>query len=118
MLNILKNKNIATFLCLLLLAVNFNVAQAAREESAKQLVEKFQTELIAVMKQGKELGFKGRYDKLEPAITKSHDLNKITRVVVGKDWEKLSTEQQQKLVDVFSRLSVASYAYNFKDFAG
>ena len=118
MLNILKNKNIATFLCLLLLAVNFNVAQAAREESAKQLVEKFQTELIAVMKQGKELGFKGRYDKLEPAITKSHDLNKITRVVVGKEWEKLSTEQQQKLVDVFSRLSVASYAYNFKDFAG
>lgn len=118
MLNELKNKSIAAFLCLLLLAVFLNPAQAAQEESAKQVVEKFQAELITVMKQGKELGFKGRYDKLETAITKSHDLNKIARVVVGKEWEKLSNEQQQKLVDVFSRLSIASYAYNFKDFSG
>lgn len=118
MLSLLKNKSVLFFVCLVLLSVNFAVAQAAQEETAKQVVEEFQAELIAVMKQGKELGFKGRYDKLSTAITKSHDLNKIARVVVGKEWEKLSEEQQQKLVDVFSQLSIASYAYNFKDFSG
>jgi phospholipid transport system substrate-binding protein len=45
-------------------------------------------------------------------------LNKIARIVVGKEWEKLSESQQQKLVDVFSKLSVASYAHNFKDYSG
>lgn len=112
----LKNKSLVAFFCLFLWSVYFSVAQA--EETAKQVVEGFQAELIAVMKQGKELGFKGRYDKLSSAIAKSHDLNKIARVVVGKEWEKLSEEQQQKLVDVFSQLSIASYAYNFKDFSG
>jgi phospholipid transport system substrate-binding protein len=118
MLNRLKNKSLWVFVCLFLLMFNFSVAQAAQEQTAKQVVEEFQAELIAVMRQGKELGFKGRYDKLDAAIAKSHDLNKIARVVVGKEWAKLSVEQQQKLVDVFSHLSIASYAYNFKDFSG
>lgn len=118
MLSMLKNKSIWFFVGLFLLTFNFTVAQAAQEETAKQVVEEFQAELIAVMKQGKELGFKGRYDKLSVAIAKSHDLTKIARVVVGKEWAKLSEEQQKKLVDVFSQLSIASYAYNFKDFSG
>ena len=87
-------------------------------EGAKQVVEKFQSELIAVMKSGKQLGFSGRYDKLSAPVSNSHDLNKIARIVVGKEWEKLSPDQQKKLVDVFSRLSIASYAHNFKEFAG
>ena len=117
MFHILKNKSIATFVCLFLLSICFSNAYA-QEETAKQVVESFQTELISVMKQGKELGFKGRYDKLSVAIAKSHDLTKIARVVVGKEWAKLSEEQQQKLVDVFSQLRIASYAYNFKSFSG
>jgi phospholipid transport system substrate-binding protein len=113
----LKNKTGWYFIGLFLLTVYVSIAQA-QEETARQVVENFQSELIAVMKQGKELGFKGRYDKLNTAIAKSHDLNKIARVVVGKEWAKLSEEQQQKLVDVFTRLSVASYSYNFKEFSG
>ena len=112
----LKSKSIFTFFCLFLWASFFGVAYA--EETAKQVVEEFQAELIAVMKQGKELGFKGRYDKLAPAIEKSHDLNKIARVAIGKEWEKLSADQQKKFEDTFTELSVASYAFNFKEFSG
>ena len=86
--------------------------------SARQIVEKFQAELIAVMKDGKKLGYTGRYDRLKDPISNSHELTKIARIVVGKEGEKLSEEQQQKLVDVFSRLSIASYAHNFKDYSG
>ena len=91
---------------------------AVAEETAKQVVEMFQDQLIGVMKQGKELGFKGRYDKLDVAVKKSHDLPKIARIVVGKQWEELTPEQQTKLEAVFSELSVSAYAHNFKDFSG
>jgi len=93
-------------------------ARAEDTSSARQIVEKFQAELIEAMKSGKQLGYAGRYEKLFAAVSNSHDLTKIARIVVGKEWEKLSETQQQQLVDVFSKFSVASYAHNFKDYAG
>ena len=93
-------------------------SETGKISSAKNVVLAFQDELIAVMQQGEVLGFKGRYDKLETAIIKSHDLTKIARIVVGKEWRNLSNEQKSTLTDVFSRLSVSAYAYNFKAFSG
>ena len=93
-------------------------AQTESGATARQVVEKFQAELIDVMKNGKQLGYAGRYDKLTGPVSNSHDLTKIARIVVGKEWEKLSEQQQQKLVDIFIRLSIASYAHNFKDYSG
>jgi len=90
----------------------------AEEMSARRVVENFQDSLIEVMKQGKALGFQGRYDKLDAAVRKSHDLPKIARIVVGKQWEGLTSEQQAKLEAVFSQLSVSAYAHNFKDYSG
>lgn len=101
-----------------LLSLMVSSVSFADELSARQVVEAFQNELLAVMKQGKDLGFKGRYDKLDPAVRKSHDLPKIARIVVGKQWEELSTEQQTKLETVFSQLSISAYAHNFKDYSG
>ena len=115
---VLKNMKLAVFFIMCLFATVNAFAQAESGETAKQVVDKFQTELIAVMKNGKQLGYAGRYDKLYEPVSNSHDLTKIARIVVGKEWEKLSEDQQQKLVDVFIRLSVASYAHNFKDFSG
>ncbi|MDP3333495.1 MAG: ABC transporter substrate-binding protein [Methylococcaceae bacterium] len=93
-------------------------AETESSASAKQIVEKFQSDLIAVMKEGQKLGYAGRYEKLKEAVINSHDLSKIARIVVGKEGEKLSEEQQQKLDEVFSKLSIASYAHNFKDYSG
>lgn len=86
--------------------------------TAKQVVDKFQNELLSVMKKGKQSSFSDRYSELYNAVANSHDLTKIARIVVGKEWEKLSSEQQQKLVEVFSKLSVAAYTHNFKDYNG
>jgi phospholipid transport system substrate-binding protein len=93
-------------------------AVAEEVATARQIVDNFQAQLVAVMKEGKQLGYAGRYAKLFDAVANSHDLSKIARIVVGKEWEKLSEAQQQQLVDVFSKLSVASYAHNFKEFSG
>jgi phospholipid transport system substrate-binding protein len=115
---VLKNMKLTVVFIFCLLASANAFAQTESRETAKQVVDKFQTELIAVMKNGKQLGYAGRYDKLYAPVSNSHDLTKIARIVVGKEWEKLSEAQQQKLVDIFIRLSVASYAHNFKDFSG
>ncbi len=93
-------------------------AIAEKPSAAKDIVLNFQKQLIAVMEQGKTLGFQGRYEQLEKAIVDSHDLTKIARIVVGKEWKKLSDEQKATLTDVFSRLSISAYAHNFKDFSG
>lgn len=102
----------------LLVLLVFSPLGAAEEQTARQVVDEFQNELLGIMKQGKSLGFSGRYDKLDVLVKKSHDLPKIARIVVGKQWEELTPEQQEKLETVFSRLSVSAYAHNFKDFSG
>ena len=93
-------------------------ADITKTLEAKEIALKFQDELIAAMQQGETLGFQGRYDKLETAIVKSHDLVKIARIVIGKEWKKISEEQRAVLVDVFRRLSISAYAYNFKAYSG
>lgn len=116
MLRIFNHKLWHSVLVICFLAITIGSSYAA--EAPRQVVEEFQNALIEVMKQGKTLGYKGRYDKLSPAIMRSHDLTKIARIVVGKEWESLTPEQQNSLTDVFTKLSIASYAHNFKDFFG
>nr|WP_232463813.1 ABC transporter substrate-binding protein [Methylovulum psychrotolerans] len=103
---------------MVLSALLLGSAVAEEVATARQIVDNFQAQLVAVMKEGKQLGYAGRYAKLFDAVANSHDLTKIARIVVGKEWEKLSEAQQQQLIDVFSKLSVASYAHNFKEFSG
>jgi phospholipid transport system substrate-binding protein len=98
--------------------VSFSAAQSVFAQTAREVVEKFQADLIDIMKNGKALGYEGRYKKLSQSVADSHDLTKIARIVIGKDWQDLSEEQQQKMIDVFSQLSIASYAFNFKDYSG
>ena len=114
----LKSLKLVLVFMISILATSAVYAQDDEVATAKQVVEKFQSELIAVMKDGKKLGYAGRYQKLSDLISNSHDLTKIARIVVGKEWEKLSEDQQQKLTDIFIRLSIASYAHNFKDYSG
>ncbi|MFZ9610475.1 MAG: ABC transporter substrate-binding protein [Methylococcales bacterium] len=115
---ILKKIQLVLFYIFCLAVTNTTLAQTDSAATAKQVVEKFQSELITVMKNGKQLGYAGRYKNLTQPVSDSHDLTKIARIIVGKEWEKLSETQQQKLVDAIIRLSIASYAHNFKDFSG
>ncbi len=95
-----------------------NDTELKKEVEAKGIVLEFQSQLIDTMKQGETLGYKGRYEKLESVVVSSHDLTKIARIVVGKEWKKFTNEQKIKLTDIFSRLSIATYAYNFKSYSG
>ncbi|MCK5665387.1 MAG: ABC transporter substrate-binding protein [Thiotrichaceae bacterium] len=93
-------------------------ADAGETEVASQVVKDFQAELLNVMQQGDKLTFEQRFEQLKPVVLKSHDLTKITRIVVSKEWKKLSIEQKKELIRKFSTLSIASYAHYFNSFSG
>ena len=96
------------------------VAKAASESipSASDVVSGFQSDLLSVMKKAGKLGYQGRYSKLEPSVKKSHDLRTIARIVTGRAWKGLDDEQRRDFVDIFGRLSIATYAHKFDGYSG
>ncbi|MBE0469499.1 MAG: ABC transporter substrate-binding protein [Methyloprofundus sp.] len=93
-------------------------AEVDETEAASQVVQGFQSELLNIMQQGDKLNFEQRFEQLKPVVIKTHDLAKITRIIVSKEWQNLSTEQKEELIQKFSTLSIASYAHYFKSFSG
>jgi len=91
---------------------------AKAETSASEVVAAFYDSLTDTMKQGDELGFEGRYKKLEPAVTKAFNLPLMARYASGPAWAKATPEEQKNLVEAFSSFSVATYASRFTKFGG
>ncbi len=90
----------------------------AAVEDAKQVVQSYYSTLLGVMHKGKELGYKGRYDTLKPAVDKSFDLALMAQTTVGGFWDSMSPEQRTQLVEAFEDFTVANYAHNFDDYGG
>jgi phospholipid transport system substrate-binding protein len=91
---------------------------AAPAGSAVDTIKTFYDTLLSVMQQAKALGLKGRYDKLDPAIHKAFNLPLMTQLSVGPDWQKLSPDEQKRLIAAFSDLSVSTYAARFDGYSG
>jgi len=115
-MDISYKKIIALMLVLLYPAALWGVAQESA--TAREVVETFQGHLIDAMKAGKKAGYAGRFAKLHDPVMQSHDLEKIARIIMGKEWERLTADQQRTFVDVFSKFSVSSYAHNFRGYNG
>ena len=94
------------------------VAPAGAADSATQVIENLHAELLAVMKQANELGYEGRYQRLDPIVTSSYDLPFIAKFVMGRQWKTLSGEQKSEFVKTFTKLSIATYAANFSGYSG
>lgn len=90
----------------------------AADASSMAVVREFYASLLDTMKQGETLGFEGRYKKLQPEILKAFDLPLMTRYAAGPAWHKLSDADKTRLVDAFSRFSVATYAHRFPTHRG
>jgi phospholipid transport system substrate-binding protein len=91
---------------------------AGAADPATASVTGFCDALLDTMKQAKQLGVKGRYDKLAPVLNKTYDLGLMSRIAVGKSWDTLSAPQQQSIVNAFTRMTTATYARRFDGFSG
>jgi phospholipid transport system substrate-binding protein len=85
---------------------------------AEQVVDTLHGALLAAMQEGARLGFKGRYEALEPVIRSTFDLPLVARITVGRYWDDFTDGQKTAMVERFSKLSVSTYASRFDNFSG
>jgi phospholipid transport system substrate-binding protein len=74
--------------------------------------------LLDTMKQAKQLGVKGRFQKLSPVLAKTYDLASMSRIAVGPSWSTLTPQQQAGVTNAFTRMTIATYASRFDGFSG
>jgi phospholipid transport system substrate-binding protein len=91
---------------------------SADEADPRGVVERLHATLLEVMRGASELGYTGRYQRLEPVLRQSYDFPFMLRIAVGPTWEKLSKSDQARLLDLFTEMSVANYAANFSGYSG
>ena len=91
---------------------------SAGDREATQVVAKLQTTLLTVMKDGDKLGYRGRYDQLEPVIRASFDMPLIAKTVLSRHWGTFNDGQRLKFVETFTKLGIATYAANFDSYSG
>lgn len=87
-------------------------------EDARHQVDRLNSTLIQVMKDAKALGYKGRYQKLEPVVREAFEFESVSQIALGSHWKKLDPQQKTAFVSKISELSVATYAAQFNGYDG
>ncbi len=101
---------------LLLCLAQFSYAE--EQSGAKQTVDNLNATIIESMKNAKQLGYKGRYAKLDPVIKETHDFGTIAQIALGSHWKTLNDEQKKTFIDKLTELSIATYAAQFDGYSG
>jgi phospholipid transport system substrate-binding protein len=70
------------------------------------------------MRAGAAISTSDRAQMLAPAIERTFDLPAMTAFAVGSAWTTFTPAQQQSTIAAFTRLTISSYAHNFREFAG
>jgi phospholipid transport system substrate-binding protein len=88
-------------------------AWAAAQETPDQLVKRIADEVIAIVKQDKDLqaGNQRKVVELAEAKVLPHfDFARMTRLAVGRSWRDANEQQRQALVKEFRTLLVRTYS--------
>ncbi|GGY01686.1 toluene tolerance protein [Litchfieldella qijiaojingensis] len=91
---------------------------SASTAAATTIVSDLHEALIESMKAGSEISYEERYEQLQPVIERTHHFPYIARFVLGRYASRLEREEQQQFLEVFRRLSVATYASRFDNYNG
>lgn len=98
--------------------VGFAPTPVTAEADSKATVEKLHAALLETMQQSSTLGYQGRVTKLDPILKELFDFETIARLVTGRYWTELAAEKRSEFIEVFMRLSAATYAENFDGYGG
>ena len=102
----------------LLLAGLSLTATGAGMSAPASAVDRFHATLLEVMQNADSLGIPGRQQRLSPVIREAFDLPFIVKVVLGRYWRELPQTDRQRIIDTFTRLTIATYAARFDGFSG
>lgn len=91
---------------------------AAAPQNPRAVIESLQETLIQVMKEGTTLGPQGRYKRLAPGLDQTFSFSTMIQLAASSGWKQASPAEQEELVRAFTRMSVSTYAANFKSHSG
>jgi phospholipid transport system substrate-binding protein len=97
-------------------ALWFPAAMAA--DGPTVVIQRLCDALIGVMRDARGLSFDQRYQRLAPVISQTYNLPLMSQLAVGQEWARLQPAQQQRLIEEFSRYTVAIYANRFDAYNG
>ncbi len=112
-----RNSFVFTVLTLLVFFVTIGPA-GATETGPSALVERFQENLLAIMKDATTLGVKGHYERLLSPIEETFHLPLMIRIASGSYWKAANKAQRGQLISAFRRMSVSILATLFDGYAG
>lgn len=96
--------------------LSFPLTASAAEPT--DLVQHFQEQLLAVMKEAKTLTVRQRYDRLVPAVEEAFSLPIMIGTATGSYWQHASREEKQRLVTAFKRKNISTVATLFDGYSG
>lgn len=88
------------------------------QQTPVQVVEGLCAALIDVMKHADQLGYDGRYAKLDPVIRRVFDLPTMTKIVAGASWSDWTDDQRAAVSEAFSKFVISTYARRFDGYSG
>lgn len=100
----------------LLLALAPLSASAADTPTAT--VQRLNAALLEAMQKAEELGYRGRYEKLAPAVREAFDFPAMARVILGSHWSSVSEAEQQAFTEAFTEYSIGVFADRFDGYQG
>ena len=104
------------FTCLLFGSANLMAEE--NYDAAITVVANLHSTLLENMQNAKSLDYRGRYDALSPNIQASFDTPLISKVILGRYWKGLEQQQRSEFIELFNRLSIATYASRFDGYSG
>jgi phospholipid transport system substrate-binding protein len=88
------------------------------DDGPRAVVEGLNAALLESMRHAAELGYQGRYRRLEPVLRQSFDFGFMTRIAVGRRWTDLGPGEQARVTDLFAEMSIANFAARFDGYDG
>lgn len=107
-------RNILILIAIILLPVTSRAEQAG----PTALVKHFQEQLLAVMKEGKTLTVRQRYERLLPTIESSFSLPIMIGTATGTYWKQATADEKARLVTAFKRKNISTVATLFDGYSG
>ena len=104
---------------LILLAIIFIAPAAnAAEMTASKVVERFQANLLEVMKEANTLSVQQRYARLRPSVEKSFHFYTMIQLASGRHWKESNPTERRHLAKAFRRMSISRLATLFDGYSG
>ena len=94
-------------------------AATAEADPITAPVQALHNSLLEIMRQSADgVAYKKRHARMEKTVADHFDIELIARVVLGRHWQALEAEQQEAFIDLFERLTVATYVGGFDAYDG